>query len=132
MLKRQNWRSKGCDDSECSQQSKAQENTSYLNESELNRRKIFSQENRENKNSVLADINSSYDHDSHYDDDNEEENSNTPSEISSVTLVQVWNVSFEWSWQTIKDPVRQTWNVDLASIASFEDGRSKGCAIVTF
>lgn len=116
VLKNPDGRSKGCGIVEYSQPSEAQEAISLLNDSELNGRMIFVREDRENTNAAS------------HDSDNEQES--PPN--NSVTSVYVGNVSFECSWQDLKDHMRQAGNVDQANILHFEDGRSKGCAIVTY
>jgi len=109
VLKNPDGRSKGCGIVEYSEPSEAQEAISSLNDSELNGRMIFVREDRENHN-------------------NEDDHDDTP----HVTSVYVGNVSFDCSWQDLKDHMRQAGNVDQANILHFEDGRSKGCAIVTY
>jgi len=115
VLKNPDGRSKGCGIVEYSQPSEAKEAINDLNDSELNGRMIFVREDRENVNAPAT-------HDSDGD---------TPMH-NSVTSVYVGNVSFECSWQDLKDHMRQAGNVDQANILHFEDGRSKGCAIVTY
>ena len=114
VLKNPDGRSKGCGLVEYSEPSEAQEAISSLNDSELNGRMIFVREDRENHNNNESDG----DHDS--------------SPPTHVTSVYVGNVSFDCSWQDLKDHMRQAGNVDQANILQFGDGRSKGCAIVTY
>jgi len=116
VLKNPDGRSKGCGIVEFSEPSEAKEAISLLNDSELNGRMIFVREDRENANASAM-------HDS--------EGDAAPTN-NSVTSVYVGNVSFECSWQDLKDHMRQAGNVDQANILHFEDGRSKGCAIVTY
>merc|ERR1719410_1986800 len=108
-------RSKGCGIVEYAQPSEAKEAISLLNDSELNGRMIFVREDRENANAPAV-LDSEGD---------------TPMN-NSVTSVYVGNVSFECSWQDLKDHMRQAGNVDQANILHYDDGRSKGCAIVTY
>jgi len=46
--------------------------------------------------------------------------------------VYVGNLAFETAWQELKDHMRLAGNVDKADILHGGDGRSKGCAIVTY
>jgi len=46
--------------------------------------------------------------------------------------VYVGNLAFETSWQDLKDHMRAAGNVDKADVLQADDGRSKGCAVVTF
>merc|ERR1719491_19421 len=46
--------------------------------------------------------------------------------------VYVGNLSYDTSWQTLKDHMRRAGNVDRAEVLSAPDGRSKGCGIVVY
>jgi len=46
--------------------------------------------------------------------------------------VYVGNLAYETSWQDLKDHMRKAGNVDQANVLQQEDGRSKGCGIVTY
>jgi hypothetical protein len=46
--------------------------------------------------------------------------------------VYVGNLSFDTSWQTLKDHMRECGEVTRADIMEGGDGRSKGCGLVTF
>jgi RNA recognition motif-containing protein len=48
------------------------------------------------------------------------------------TSVYVWNLSYETSWQDLKDHMRAAGNVDNATILTGPDGRSIGCGIVVY
>ena len=48
------------------------------------------------------------------------------------TKVYVGNLSWETSWQDLKDHFRQVGEVLHADIMTGADGRSKGCGMVTF
>jgi RNA recognition motif-containing protein len=48
------------------------------------------------------------------------------------TKVFVGNLSFETSWQDLKDHFRQVGEVMHADVMQSADGRSKGCGMVTF
>mmetsp|Transcript_23653 Transcript_23653/g.36501 ORF Transcript_23653/g.36501 Transcript_23653/m.36501 type:complete len:448 (-) Transcript_23653:278-1621(-) len=50
----------------------------------------------------------------------------------SSTSVYVGNLSYETSWQDLKDHMRAAGNVDKADIILGHDGRSKGCGTVTY
>jgi len=62
---------------------------------------------------------------------NNRENRDVDKKLSSLS-VYVGNLSYDTSWQDLKDRMRQAGNVDQAKIITGEDGRSKGCAIVTY
>ncbi len=46
--------------------------------------------------------------------------------------VFVGNLRYETRWQALKDHMRQAGNVDSANILEAPNGRSKGCALVTY
>jgi len=50
----------------------------------------------------------------------------------SSTSVYVGNLSYETSWQDLKDHMRAAGNVDKADIIVGQYGRSKGCGTVTY
>ncbi|GMH60999.1 hypothetical protein TrRE_jg11760, partial [Triparma retinervis] len=99
-------RSKGCGIVEFANNGAAQQAISTLNDSDLKGRMIFVREDRENRQSAGG-------------------NSNN-------CAVYVGNLHFDVSWQDLKDHMRATGNVDQADILTGEDGRSKGCGIVTY
>ncbi|GMH71572.1 hypothetical protein TrST_g1376 [Triparma strigata] len=99
-------RSKGCGVVEYSTPDSAKNAIAELNDTELKGRMIFVREDRETRN------NTGY-------------NSNN-------TSVYVGNLHFSVSWQDLKDHMRASGNIDTADILTGEDGRSKGCGIVTY
>jgi RNA recognition motif-containing protein len=98
-------RSKGCGIVEFANNGAAQQAISTLNDSDLKGRMIFVREDRENRQSTGSSNNCS---------------------------VYVGNLHFDVSWQDLKDHMRATGNVDQADILTGEDGRSKGCGVVTY
>ena len=100
-----NGRSKGCGivEFETADEAEAAKN---LTDEELNGRAIFVREDRE-----IAKSHSSG---------------------SGGVSVYVGNLSYETSWQDLKDHMRAAGNVDKADIISGGDGRSKGCGVVTY
>mmetsp|Transcript_50161 Transcript_50161/g.55969 ORF Transcript_50161/g.55969 Transcript_50161/m.55969 type:complete len:510 (+) Transcript_50161:213-1742(+) len=46
--------------------------------------------------------------------------------------VYVWNLSYDVSWQDLKDHMRKTGNVDQATVLTGNDGSSIGCGIVVY
>ena len=49
-----------------------------------------------------------------------------------MVSVYVGNLSYETSWQTLKDHFRQAGNVVHADVMQEPSGRSKGCGLVSF
>jgi len=99
-------RSKGCGIVEFANAQAAQQAIATLNDSDLKGRMIFVREDRENRQGMGGGGNS--------------------------CSVYVGNLHFDVSWQDLKDHMRATGNVDQADILTGEDGRSKGCGIVTY
>lgn len=97
-------RSKGCGIVEYANASEAQEAIANLTDTELKGRMIFVREDRETSSNVSA----------------------------KSTSLYVGNLAFECSWQDLKDHMRTVGLVEQANILSTEDGRSKGCGIVTY
>ena len=93
-------------------------------------RKIFERKDCDIKNNISTDVNSSHDHDSEDDDNYAWKYDNKPSAKSSATSVHAGNVAFKYSWQHIKNVMHKARNVLQSKAISFEDGRSKGGAIV--
>lgn len=110
-------RSKGCGIVEYATAEEAKEAIATLTDSELKGRMIFVREDRETSGAVTTSF---------------------PSPPSAVvksggfTSVYVGNLSYETSWQDLKDHMRQAGNVDQANILSNDDGRSKGCGTVQY
>ena len=104
VLEEDSGRSKGCGIVEYSSASDAQKAIAQLTNSELNGREIFVREDRET----------------------------TPAGHKNSLSVYVGNLAFETSWQDLKDCMRAAGNVDKADILTGEDGRSKGCGIVSY
>jgi len=48
------------------------------------------------------------------------------------TSVYVWNLSYETTWQELKDHMRQKGNVNSATILNNAQGKSAGCGVVVF
>lgn len=96
-------RSKGCGVVEYKSTEEAQEAIKTLSDTELKGRMLFVREDRETSNTR-----------------------------SSGSSVYVGNLAYETSWQDLKDHMRQAGNVDQANVLSSDDGRSKGCGIVTY
>jgi RNA recognition motif-containing protein len=58
--------------------------------------------------------------------------SSPTSAVVPGTSVYVWNLSYETSWQELKDHMRQAGNVNSATILTNAQGKSAGCAVVVF
>jgi len=107
-------RSKGCGIIEYTTSDEAQEAIKILTDTDLKGRMIFVREDRENGTSSGGFHIGSFRH------------------VGLCTSVYVRNLNYETSWQDLKDHMRQAGNVDQANILTGEDGRSKGCGIVTY
>lgn len=99
-----NGRSKGCGIVEFETAEEAEE-AKKLTDTELNGRGIFVREDRETPK---------------------------PHGGSSGTSVYIGNLSYETSWQDLKDHMRAAGNVDKADIITGSDGRSRGCGVVIY
>jgi len=121
-----NGRSKGCGIVEFETEEGAQQAIATLTHTELKGRTIFVREDREgsgsegkgghNPRSVGA--NGAY--------------SANPNQTSNCS-VYVWNLSYDVSWQDLKDHMRKAGNVDQATILTGNDGSSSiGCGIVVY
>lgn len=100
-----NGRSKGCGIVEFETAEEAEE-AKKLSDEELNGRAIFVREDREIAKSNTAG--------------------------SGGVSVYIGNLSYETSWQDLKDHMRAAGNVDKADVITGGDGRSKGCGVVTY
>eukprot|EP00934_Nitzschia_sp_Nitz4_P004928 Nitzschia sp. Nitz4//scaffold230_size58257//7416//8750//NITZ4_006473-RA/size58257-processed-gene-0.48-mRNA-1//1//CDS//3329543226//4918//frame0 len=122
-----NGRSKGCGIVEYQTEAEAQQAISTLTHSELNGRTIFVREDRETSSAPGATGGGAAggapaSHHHHVP-------APAPAPASSV---YVWNLSFETSWQDLKDHMRAAGQVESATILTNPDGRSMGCGIVVF
>lgn len=106
-----NGRSKGCGIVEFATASEAQEAITKLTDSELKGRMIFVREDRETSSGATAGF---------------------QGQRSDNCSVYVWNLSYETSWQDLKDHMRKAGNVDQATILNDNQGNSIGCAIVVY
>jgi len=99
-------RSKGCGIVEYQTPQEAQDAIANLTDTELKGRMIFVREDREN--------------------------GATAGRGASSCSVYVGNLSYDTSWQDLKDHMRQAGNVDQANVLTMPDGRSKGCGVVLY
>ena len=44
----------------------------------------------------------------------------------------VWNLSYDTTWQELKDHMRQAGDVEVATIFKDKEGNSKGCGVVAY
>lgn len=107
-------RSKGCGIIEYSLSNDAQQAIKILTDTELKGRMIFVREDREYSSPIGTHQKIAYRY------------------VGTGTSVYVGNLNYETSWQDLKDHMRQAGNVDQANILTGENGRSKGCGIVTY
>lgn len=105
-----NGRSKGCGIVEYATEDEAQEAISTLTDTELKGRMIFVREDRETGAAFHG----------------------GGASRTSGSSVYVWNLSYETTWQELKDHMRMAGNVDQASILTGHDGHSIGCGIVVY
>ena len=118
-----NGRSKGCGIVEFETEEGAQEAIETLTHTELRGRMIFVREDREGSGSegkgghALRRIGAG---------------SANPNQTSNNS-VYVWNLSYDVSWQDLKDHMRKAGNVDQATILTGNDGSTSiGCGIVVY
>jgi RNA recognition motif-containing protein len=104
-----NGRSKGCGIVEYATEDEALEAISTLTDTELKGRMIFVREDRETGATFHGGAGN-----------------------HSGTSVYVWNLSYETTWQELKDHARLAGNVDQATILTGSDGESIGCGIVVY
>lgn len=114
----QNGRSKGCGVVEYATEQEAQTAIATMTHTELNGRTIFVREDRETSSATAAGSGTGSSH----------TGTNRSNQNSSV---YVWNLSYETSWQDLKDHMRKAGNVDQATILSSE-GNSGGCGVVVY
>lgn len=118
-----NGRSKGCGIVEFETEEGAQKAIETLTHTELRGRTIFVREDREGSGS-------------------EGKGGHRPRHIGANSMnpnqtnnnsVYVWNLSYDVSWQDLKDHMRKAGNVDQATILTGNDGSTSiGCGIVVY
>jgi RNA recognition motif-containing protein len=108
-----NGRSKGCGIVEFATEDAAKEAITTLTDTELNGRMIFVREDRETASAAAG-------------------SPQAAGGRNQSTSVYVWNLSYETSWQDLKDHMRKAGNVDQASILTDPDGESIGCGVVVY
>ena len=105
-----NGRSKGCGLVEFSSPDEAQEAISKLTDTELKGRMIFVREDRETSSGTGG----------------------FQGQRTDSCSVYVWNLSYDTSWQDLKDHMRKAGNVDQATVLTDSSGNSIGCAVVVY
>lgn len=114
-----NGRSKGCGIVEFETENGAQQAIETLNHTELRGRTIFVREDREGSGSEGK-------------GGNRPRHDGAPNHTSNNS-VYVWNLSYDVSWQDLKDHMRKAGNVDQATILTGSDGSTSiGCGIVVY
>jgi RNA recognition motif-containing protein len=112
-------RSKGCGIVHYATETEAQQAISLLAHTELKGRTIFVREDREGNTAGSS---------GHSGGSGRVQNFSGNINAS----VYVWNLSYDTSWQDLKDHMRKAGNVDQATILTDEDGSSIGCGIVVY
>jgi RNA recognition motif-containing protein len=114
-----NGRSKGCGIVHYATEAEAQQAISTLLHTELKGRTIFVREDREgNPGGSSGHAGGSG------------KGQNYPGNTNAS--VYVWNLSYDTSWQDLKDHMRKAGNVDQATILTDDDGSSIGCGVVVY
>lgn len=111
VISESNGRSKGCGIVEFATPAEAQAAISTLTDTELKGRMIFVREDRETSSGSGGGF---------------------QGPRSENCSVYVWNLSYETSWQDLKDHMRKAGNVDQANILNDSSGASIGCAVVVY
>jgi RNA recognition motif-containing protein len=114
-----NGRSKGCGIVHYATEAEAQQAISTLVHTELKGRTIFVREDREGNAGGSS---------GHTGGSGRGQNSSGSNNAS----VYVWNLSYDTSWQDLKDHMRKAGNVDQATILTDDDGTSIGCGTVVY
>jgi RNA recognition motif-containing protein len=113
-------RSKGCGIVQYATDAEAKEAISALTHTELKGRNIFVREDREGTSGGPSGGSGGHGRSHNY-------------AGSASASVYVWNLSYETSWQDLKDHMRKAGNVDQATILTdANDGSSIGCGIVVY
>ena len=113
-----NNRSKGCGIVEFSSADEARQAIRELNDSDLRGRPIFVREDREEKPGNIK---------------GKQTKQSFISNSSDVgNTVYVGNLSFDVTWQDLKDHMRQSGDVVRADVMQDDSGKSKGCGLVEF
>jgi RNA recognition motif-containing protein len=118
-----NGRSKGCGIVEYATAEEASQAVTTLTDTELKGRMIFVREDRETSSGAFSGAASTGARGG---------GGRAGGGNAQGTSVYVWNLSYETSWQDLKDHMRAAGNVDNATILTGPDGRSIGCGIVVY
>eukprot|EP00574_Skeletonema_japonicum_P008264 CAMPEP_0201714866 /NCGR_PEP_ID=MMETSP0593-20130828/1150_1 /ASSEMBLY_ACC=CAM_ASM_000672 /TAXON_ID=267983 /ORGANISM="Skeletonema japonicum, Strain CCMP2506" /LENGTH=506 /DNA_ID=CAMNT_0048204179 /DNA_START=186 /DNA_END=1706 /DNA_ORIENTATION=+ len=128
----QDGRSKGCGIVEFVDAEGAQNAIETLNDTELGGRQIFVREDREqNKVSGGGGGGMHGHHGGGWNRVGGGGGGRNNNQWGNVN-VYVGNLSYETTWQELKDHMRRVGNIDKADILQGNDGRSKGCGIVIY
>lgn len=114
-------RSKGCGIVEFATAEEARGATENMTDTELKGRNIFVREDREGGRDGGGDGGRG----------GGRANNDSSGEGDSCTVF-VGNMSYDTTWQHLKDHMRRAGNVDNANIITGDNGRSKGCALVAY
>ena len=113
-----NGRSKGCGIVEFATDDQAREAITKLTDTELKGRMIFVREDRETASGGAS--------------GSLHGGGGPGGGRHQNTSVYVWNLSYDTTWQELKDHMRKAGNVDQATILTDPEGQSIGCGVVVY
>ena len=113
-----NGRSKGCGIVEFATDDQAREAITKLTDTELKGRMIFVREDRETASGGTG--------------GGLHAGTGPSGARHQNTSVYVWNLSYDTTWQELKDHMRKAGNVDQATILTDPEGQSIGCGVVVY
>lgn len=119
VISEHNGRSKGCGIVEYATEDEARQAIANLTHTELRGRTIFVREDREGGSSGEG-------------GGHRTQAASGSGGNNNSTSVYVWNLSYDVSWQDLKDHMRKAGNVDQSTILTGNDGSSIGCGIVVY
>jgi len=125
VISEHNGRSKGCGIVEYATEDEAQQAIETLTHTELRGRTIFVREDREGGGGAVGGGNEGG-------GGQRQQVADAADGGGGSNSVYVWNLSYDVSWQDLKDHMRKTGNVDQATVLTGNDGSSIGCGIVVY
>jgi len=129
VISEHNGRSKGCGIVEYATEDEAQQAIATLTHTELQGRTIFVREDRERGGGGGGNEGGGG---QHQQATAAAAGGDAGGGDGGSNSVYVWNLSYDVSWQDLKDHMRKAGNVDQATVLTGNDGTSIGCGIVVF